>query len=66
MNKDAMRERVLSKGVRAEDIKHAGLLTDQQIGDIPLHLVYAWVKTGAWKQRDFLRWCKAVGLEERA
>jgi hypothetical protein len=51
--------------VKAEDIKHKDRLTPEQIGAIPLEQVYEWVRTGAWKQRDFLRWCWAVQLTDK-
>ncbi len=39
-------------------------LEDQQIQDIPVENVYAWVKTGAWKQKHFKKWLKAMRVIE--
>ncbi len=51
-------------GVKADDIKHPNRLTDDQIADIPVEKVYEWVKTGAWKQKDFKRWLKVLRVIE--
>lgn len=53
---DKIQQRILTKGIRAEDIKHPGRLTDEQIKSIPVDKVYAWVRSADWKQRDFIKW----------
>lgn len=45
--------------IKAEDIKHPNRLTVEQIGDIPSNLVFMWIKTGQWKQKDFNKWLDA-------
>lgn len=42
--------------IRADDIKHPGRLTPEQISSIPVAIVFEWVKTGKWKKKDFVRW----------
>lgn len=56
--------RISKKGVRAEDIKHPDLLTTEQIMDIPIVNVYMWVRTGAWKKKDFEKWLRAIRVIE--
>lgn len=56
--------RIAKKGIRASDIKCKDLLTQEQIQDIPIELVYAWVKTGNWSQKDFKVWLKALRVIE--
>ena len=63
-NLEMQRARVSRKGVQAGDIKHKGLLTDEQIADIPTTHVYEWVKTGAWKKRDFETWLRVMRVIE--
>ncbi len=50
--------------IRAEDIKHKGRMTDEQIAEIPVDKVYEWVRIGAWKQRDFVKWLKTIRVIE--
>lgn len=47
---------------KATDIKHGGSLslTAKEIQEIPINLVYMWIRSGEWKQKDFLKWCKAM------
>lgn len=51
-----IRARIESGKIHAEDIKHSGRLTEQEIAAIPVERVYAWVRTGEWKQKDFKKW----------
>lgn len=37
---------------------------DSQIADTPLHLVYQWMRTGAWRPKDFQRWCQILRITE--
>jgi len=37
--------------------------TTAEIQDIPLEKVYEWIKTGAWNQKGWKRWLKALGIE---
>ena len=57
-----IQNRILTKGIHAEDIKHANRLTEEQISSISVEKVYAWVRTGEWKQRDFIKWLTVRGL----
>lgn len=57
---ELIRDRILTKGVRAEDIKHQNRLTDDQIADLPINLVFEWIKTGKWSYRDFNKWLKTM------
>lgn len=59
MSFEAMRER-LKTHYKANDIKHSGFLTDEEIQDIPVEKVYEWVKTGQWKQSHFKKWLKTM------
>jgi hypothetical protein len=54
----------LTPRIAADDIKHKERLTDEQIAAIPVEKVYEWVKTGAWKQRDFKKWLKVLRVIE--
>jgi hypothetical protein len=58
------RRRIETKGVQHDDIKHADLLTSDEIAAIPVENVYMWVKTGKWKQRDFKKWLKVLWVIE--
>lgn len=57
---DQIRARIETKGVKSTDIKHAGLLTDDEIANIPVENIYAWVRQGLWKQKDFNKWLKVM------
>ena len=48
---------------KAIDIK-SKLTPDDHIADIPIALVYAWVRTGDWKQKDFQRWLRVLRVIE--
>lgn len=50
--------------VKAEDIKHAGRLTTEDIQDISVENVFMWVRTGQWKKQDFNKWLKAIRVIE--
>jgi hypothetical protein len=50
--------------VKAEDIKHEGRLSTEDIQDIDHKLVFEWVKTGQWKRHDFEKWLKAIRVIE--
>lgn len=52
-------ERIESGKFKADDIK-GDVLSDAQIRSIPLELIYSWVRNGAWKQKDFLKWVEAT------
>jgi len=42
---EQIRVRIATKGIHASDIKHTGLLTDDEIAFIPIEKVYEWIKT---------------------
>jgi flagellar basal body L-ring protein FlgH len=56
--------RISTKGIRADDIKHENLLSDEQIADIDIERVYEWVRIGAWKQKDFKKWLRVIRVIE--
>lgn len=60
---EQMYSRISRKGYRADDIKRQ-ILTDFEIGEIPVEKVYEWVKTGSWKKKDFDKWLKALRVIE--
>lgn len=66
MNKqdEMIRVRIAKKGICAEDIKHAGRLSDDEIAYIPVARVYEWVRQGFWKTKDFNRWLKVMRVIE--
>ena len=61
---EQVRVRIARKGIHAEDIKHAGRLTDDEIADLAIDKVYAWVRQGAWKTKDFNKWLKVMRVIE--
>lgn len=61
---EAMQVRIARKGVAGVDIKVPGLLTDEQIADIPHQKVYEWIKTGKWRQKDFEKWLRILRVIE--
>lgn len=63
-NHEKLKQRVLTKGIRAHDIKHETLLNDFDIGGIPYETVYMWIKQGKWKQKEFNKWLKALRVIE--
>lgn len=56
--------RIESGKLHHDDIKHAGRLTDDQIAAIPVDQVYAWVRNGMWKPKDFKKWLKVLCVIE--
>lgn len=54
----------IAKRIKAEDIRHEGRLTDDQIAEIPIEKVYEWVRTGQWRQKDFQRWLRVLRVIE--
>lgn len=61
---DQIKARIESGKIHHDDIKHPGRLTEDQIAAIPVENVYAWVRTGQWKQKDFKRWLKVLCVIE--
>ena len=60
MTKDELiRQRIETKGIRAEDIKHKGRLSISEIGSIPESNVFMWIRAGDWKMKDFNKWLEA-------
>ena len=51
-----IRKRIDTRGAKAEDIKHPGRLTESDILSISPEMAYGWIKQGAWKKRDFVKW----------
>ena len=61
---EAIRFRIARKGIYAEDIKHAGRLTEDEIATLDTEKVYSWVRQGAWKTKDFNKWLKVMRVIE--
>ena len=61
---ELIRVRIAKKGIYAEDIKHVGRLTDDEIAYLPVDKVYMWVRQGAWKTKDFNKWLKVMRVIE--
>jgi hypothetical protein len=57
---ELIRVRIAKKGIYAEDIKHVGRLSEDEIAYLPVDKVYAWVRQGAWKTKDFNKWLKVM------
>lgn len=66
-NKDAlnqMRSRISRKGIAGNDIKVKGLLTDDEIADLPVEKIHYWIRQGIWTQKEFKRWLKIIRVIE--
>jgi len=61
---EQIRVRISKKGIRASDIKHRGLLTEDEIAFIPIEKVYEWIKTGQWNLKDYKVWLKTIRVIE--
>ena len=59
-HEELIRVRIAKKGIYAEDIKHVGRLSEDEIAYLPVDKVYAWVRQGAWKTKDFNKWLKVM------
>lgn len=59
-NEELIRVRIAKKGIYAEDIKHHGRLSEDEIAHLPVEKVYMWLRQGAWKQKDFNKWLKVM------
>ena len=46
---EQIRIRIARKGIYAEDIYHAGRLDDEEIANLEIDKVYAWVRQGGKK-----------------
>jgi hypothetical protein len=62
---EQMHARIAKKGIYASDIKQTGLLSDDQIADIPFEKIYEWIKTHQWRQRDFKQWLTVMRVIEK-
>ena len=58
-NNELVRQRIETKGIRAEDIKHKGRLSISEIDSIPESNVFMWIRAGDWKMKDFNKWLEA-------
>jgi hypothetical protein len=66
-NKDAleqMRSRIKRKGINGNDIKVKGLLTDDEIADLPVEKIHFWIRQGIWSQKEFKKWLKIIRVIE--
>ena len=59
-NEELIRVRIAKKGIYAEDIRHNGRLSEDEIAYLPVEKVYMWLRQGAWKQKDFNKWLKVM------
>lgn len=59
-NVTPIRSRIESGRIFAEDIKHQNRLTEDEIANIDVKLVYEWVRTGQWKAKDFQYWLRVM------
>lgn len=59
-----MRSRIKRKGINGNDIKVKGLLTDDEIADLPVEKIHYWIRQGIWSQKDFNRWLKIIRVIE--
>jgi hypothetical protein len=57
---ELIRVRIAKKGIYAEDIKHVGRLSEDEIAYLSVDKVYMWLRQGAWKQKDFNKWLKVM------
>lgn len=57
-------ERIKSKGIRARDIRHKGLLTSNEVRTISNLTAYSWLREGCWSLKDFNRWLACKGVNE--
>ncbi|MCK9369181.1 hypothetical protein M0R04_04520 [Candidatus Dojkabacteria bacterium] len=56
MRESEIQKRIETKGIKAEDIKYHGRLSDEQILSISVESAYMWIRTGEWKCKDFKNW----------
>jgi flagellar basal body L-ring protein FlgH len=61
---EQVRSRIESGRIRAEDIRHQNRLTDDEIANLDVELVYSWVRTGQWKQKHFQQWLRVMRVIE--
>lgn len=61
---EQVRSRIESGRIRAEDIRHQNRLTEDEIANLDVELVYAWVRTGQWKQKHFQQWLRVMRVIE--
>ena len=59
-HEELVRCRIAKKGIYAEDIKHVGRLSEEEIAYLPVDKVYMWLRQGVWKQKDFNKWLKVM------
>jgi hypothetical protein len=63
-HEELIRCRIAKKGIYAEDIKHVGRLSEDEIAHLPVDKVYCWLRQGEWKQKDFNKWLKVMRVIE--
>jgi hypothetical protein len=59
-----MRSRIKRKGINGNDIKVKGLLTDDEIADLPVEKIHYWIRQGIWTQKEFKMWLKIIRVIE--
>lgn len=61
---DTVKERISSKGIRADDIKYEDRLTEEQISEIQEETVFQWVQEKRWNVKDFRKWLDSFSTNE--
>ena len=59
-NEEQIRVRISNKGIYAEDIYHEGRLSEDEIANLRVEMVYSWGRQGAWKTKHFNKWLKVM------
>ncbi len=59
-----MRMRIKRKGIYGADVKIKGLLTDDEIADLPIEKIHYWICQGIWSQKEFNMWLKIIRVIE--
>lgn len=61
---ESVRVRISKKGIRAEDIRVEGRLSEDEIANLDPKLVYQWIRAGDWKPKQFEQWLKVMRVIE--
>lgn len=59
-----IRSRIETGKIRAEDIRYENRLTEDEIANLDVKLVYEWVRTGQWKSKHFQHWLRVMRVIE--
>lgn len=61
---EQMRMRIKRKGIYGADVKIKGLLTNDEIADLPVEKIHYWIRQGIWSQKEFNMWLKIIRVIE--